>query len=229
MKHAAFASASGDVGATAFACVATAAGEGAHRGHSGVAGLPIAVHRPTDAAVERAAHGHVRRIAAANVPALNKTNEHRRRPKSVTFIGSVPAVVRQRGPRAVDAGQLRDAVQHVVERGVVRPQVGVAAVAGERRAAADTASARAVRLYIGAQPCAVVVAVVLSRVVAAVVVAVVVVAAAAAAAATNARAALQCTVVARQVVADACRHVAAQQAGGQTIAVAVQRVVAAVR
>ena len=50
-------------------------------------------------------------------------------------------------------------------------------------------------------------------------------------AATIARAALQCTGVARQFVADACRHVADQQAAGQTIAVAadVQRVVAAVR
>lgn len=49
-------------------------------------------------------------------------------------------------------------------------------------------------------------------------------------AATIARAALQCTGVARQFVADACRHVADQQAAGQMIAVAadVQRVVAAV-
>ena len=70
MKHAA--SASGDGGASAFASVATAAVEGAHRGqHSGVAGLPIVVHMPTGVAVEQAVHERVHRIDAANVPAAN--------------------------------------------------------------------------------------------------------------------------------------------------------------
>ena len=53
--------------------------------------------------------------------------------------------MQQRGPQAVDAGKLCDAVHHVVEHGVVRPQVGVA-VAGERRAAVDIVSERVVRL-----------------------------------------------------------------------------------
>ena len=79
MKHAASASggggasASGGGGAFAFAFVAIAAGGGGHRGQrSGVAGLPIVVHRPTGVAVEQAEHERVRRIAAASVPAANK-------------------------------------------------------------------------------------------------------------------------------------------------------------
>ena len=78
MKHAASASGGEDAsasdggGASAFASVAIAAGEGAHRGQrSGVAGPLIVVHRPTGVAVEQAGHGRVRHIAVASVPGAN--------------------------------------------------------------------------------------------------------------------------------------------------------------